>query len=252
MSSMLLSTYYRRMANVSLYPCVPNRRSMSSTGLDRHRQNCPFEWRIASIFRMYRCLDERRRRPSWNNLASLHLVRPIIHRVQIIRRNFATPNQSNRKKKNCFVIFSHFCTHSMREILAIVGNVRNMHHRIQKRTKKLLTNVSASKKTHFSNCVKRQQCNLVNVMPNSGRESNAKFAASFESNTFTCSTTLNTVCKRSRIDGVTPGVTSTANWWTVFTFFNEMATTNAPNAYESFVANVTHANSAKEINKDIY
>lgn len=109
--------------------------------------------------------------------------------------------------------------------------------------------MSASKKTHFSNCVKRQQCNLVNVMPNSGRESNAKFAASFESNTFTSSTTLKMVCKRSRIDGVTPGVTSTANWWTVLTFFNEMATTNAPNAYESFVAKVTHANSVKEEEK---
>lgn len=110
-----------------------------------------------------------------------------------------------------------------------------------------LTRVSASKKTHFSNCVNCQQCSLVNVMPNSGRDSNAKFAASFESNTFTDSTTLYTVCNRSRIDGVTPGVTSTANWCTVLTFFNELATTNAPNAYESFVAKVTHANSVKKI-----
>lgn len=56
-----------------------------------------------------------------------------------------------------------------------------------------LTNVSASRKTHFSYCVKRQQCNFVNVMPSSGRASNAKLAASFESSTFTSCTKLKTV-----------------------------------------------------------
>lgn len=94
-------------------------------------------------------------------------------------------------------------------------------------------------------------------MPNSGRESNAKLAASFESSTFTSCTTSKIVCNRSFIVGVTPGVIKTANWCAVLTFLNEKATTNAPNAYESFVANVTHANSVcvsdvkwkKEINE---
>lgn len=40
---------------------------------------------------------------------------------------------------------------------------------------------------------------------------------------------------------VTPGVTKTANWWLVPTWRKEFAKTNAPNEYESFVANVTHA-----------
>lgn len=65
--------------------------------------------------------------------------------------------------------------------------------------------------THFSNCVNRQQCNFVNVTPNSGRCSKAKCAASFESKTFTVSTTSNVACNLSFITGVTPGVTKTAN-----------------------------------------
>lgn len=54
------------------------------------------------------------------------------------------------------------------------------------------TSVSASKKTHFSNCVNLQQCNFVNVIPNSGRDKSAKLAESFESKTSTSCTTLKT------------------------------------------------------------
>lgn len=57
------------------------------------------------------------------------------------------------------------------------------------------TNVSASRKTHFLNCVNFQQFNLVNVTPNSGRLSKRKFASSFESNIFTSCTELNTEAK---------------------------------------------------------
>lgn len=81
----------------------------------------------------------------------------------------------------------------------------------KQKNKTVHTNVSASKKTHFSYCVNRQQCNLVKVIPSSGRDSNAKLAASFESSTFTSCTKLKACCNFSRIDGVTPGVTRTAN-----------------------------------------
>lgn len=109
-----------------------------------------------------------------------------------------------------------------------------------------LTNVSASKKTHFSNWVSRQQWSFVNVIPSSGLAKRARLAASFESSTLTSWTTLNTVWSLSRIDWDTPGVIKTATWCTVLARFSVCATTNAPKAYESFVANVTHAYSAKE------
>lgn len=104
-----------------------------------------------------------------------------------------------------------------------------------------LTKTSASRNTHFSNCVKFQQCSLVNVMPSSGRLRTAKFAASFESSTFTVCTRSNTSARRVCIDSVTPGVMSTASLCCVSTRFNELATTKAPSEYESFVASVTHA-----------
>lgn len=112
-SSMLSSTCCRWMANVSKCPCVPNRRSKSSTTLGRRRRSCLFGWRIVSTSRMYRCSDDRRTRPSWSNLASRHLVPPIIHRVRIIRRNFATPNRSwFRKWETLFIAFasSNLCS----------------------------------------------------------------------------------------------------------------------------------------------
>lgn len=56
----------------------------------------------------------------------------------------------------------------------------------------LLTRVSASTKTHFSYWVSLQQCNLVNVMPNSGLASRANFCSSFESRTLTSWTKENT------------------------------------------------------------
>lgn len=90
-SSMLSSTCCRWMANASRYPCEPNRKRTSSTTLGRRRQNCLFGWQIVSTSRMLHCLDGRRTRPSWNNLANPHLVQPKIHRVQIIHRNFAEP-----------------------------------------------------------------------------------------------------------------------------------------------------------------
>lgn len=139
----------------------------------------------------------------------------------------------------------HECECMMNRIGGSVGRPAGLWSNVK------LTNVSASRNTHFSNCVKRQQCNFVNVMPNSGRDNNAKLAASFESSTFTSWTTLKTVCNFSRIADVTPGVIKTANWCAVLTFFNEKATTIAPNAYESFVANVTHANSVSGIGIDI-
>lgn len=106
-----------------------------------------------------------------------------------------------------------------------------------------LTKVSASKNTHFSNCVSRQQCSFVKVTPSSGRANNAKLAASFESRTFTSCTRWKTVASLVRIGAVTPGVIRTANWCLVSTLLRELATTRAPNEYESLVANVTHANS---------
>jgi len=54
-----------------------------------------------------------------------------------------------------------------------------------------LTNVSASKNTHFENWVSFQQWSLVKVIPSSGRVRSAKLASSFESRTFTCETTSN-------------------------------------------------------------
>lgn len=56
----------------------------------------------------------------------------------------------------------------------------------------ILTRASASMKTHFSYCVSLQQCSLVNVIPNSGLCSTARLASSFESNTLTSFTKLNT------------------------------------------------------------
>lgn len=91
-----------------------------------------------------------------------------------------------------------------------------------------LTKVSASRNTHFSNCVNLQLCNFVNVIPNSGRDNRAKLAASFESNTFTSTTTLKEYSSLRFMDSDTPGVINTAVWWTVLAFFKELATTRAP------------------------
>lgn len=55
-----------------------------------------------------------------------------------------------------------------------------------------ITRVSASRKTHFSYCVKRQQCSLVKVTPSSGRCSSRRFVASPESRTFTSTTASKT------------------------------------------------------------
>lgn len=90
-SSMLSSTYCRWMANASRCPYAPNRKSMSSTTLGHRRQNCLFEWQIVSASRMYHGLDDKRKRPNWNNLASQHLGQPQIRRVRTIHRNFAAP-----------------------------------------------------------------------------------------------------------------------------------------------------------------
>ncbi len=55
-----------------------------------------------------------------------------------------------------------------------------------------LTKVSASRKTHFENCVNLQQCSFVKVIPRSGRVNNARFTLSRLSRTFTSATTSNT------------------------------------------------------------
>lgn len=109
----------------------------------------------------------------------------------------------------------------------------------------VLTRVSASRKTHFSNCTRRQQWSFVKVTPNSGRLSSAKLAASCESSTFTSCTTLYTSFSLSRIASDTVGVTSTASWWAVPARFSECASTKAPSEYVSFVVSVTQANSVK-------
>lgn len=214
-SSMQSSMCCRWTANVWSCPTGPSWRSTSSINLGRRRRSCLSARRIVSIFRTYPNLDGTRIHHCWSSLANRHRGQLTILRDRIIRRSFATP------------------TNTIYEVN--IGNNR--------KTNQIHTNVSASKNTHFSYWVKRQQCSLVKVMPNSGRESNAKLAASFESSTLTSCTRLNTDCNLARICVVTPGVIKTANWCAVLTFFREKATTRAPNAYESFVANVTHANS---------
>lgn len=215
MSSMLLSMCCKRMANVLSCPIVPSWRRISSINLDRHRQSCPFARQIVSIFRMSPNLDGTHKHHCWSNLASQHLVQPTILRVQIIRRNFVTP--TNIEILSFFFLhLIYSTTFSLVAFLFLFQNIRSVCL-----WNWILTNVSASKKTHFSYCVKRQQCNFVKVIPNSGRDNNAKLAASFESSTFTSCTKLNTVCNFSRIDAVTPGVIKTANWWAVLAFFNE-------------------------------
>ena len=108
------------------------------------------------------------------------------------------------------------------------------------------TKTSASRKTHFSYCVKFQQCNFVNVIPSSGRFNTARLAASCESSTLTGCTKSYTSRNLEIIASDTPGVTRTASWWAVDTRRREWATTNAPREYESFVAKVTQANSEEE------
>lgn len=133
----------------------------------------------------------------------------------------------------------------------------------------ILTNVSASRKTHFLYCSRFQQCNLVNVIPSSGRAKSAKCAASFESSTSTLTTWANTEARRSLdaneiitnniinknrylktiqwiyrtycIMGVTLGVTIMTIGCLVPTFCREWANTRAPKQYASLVANVTQA-----------
>lgn len=204
-----------RTANDEQCPSMTNRKRTNSTDPDRHRQSFPWPRRIRSIWWMCPRSACTRTRPNWSSLANLHRERPTILPVRRAHRNFAKPNL------NSFRLMLIILSHSA--------------HR---------TNVSASRKTHFSNCVNRQQCSLVKVMPSSGRANSAKLAASFESNTLTSCTTSKTVCNLVRIASVTPGVIITHSWWTVLHFFSELATTRAPNEYESFVANVTHANSA--------
>lgn len=63
-----------------------------------------------------------------------------------------------------------------------------------------LTNISASRKTHFVYWVSVQQCNFVKVTPNSGRFMRAKWAESPESRTSTVTTLLNT-CSSSDLEG---------------------------------------------------
>lgn len=62
---------------------------------------------------------------------------------------------------------------------------------LKKQTK--LTKISASKKTHFENCVSFQQCSFVNVTPNSGRLINNKFASSSLFKISTSTTRSNTL-----------------------------------------------------------
>lgn len=90
------------------------------------------------------------------------------------------------------------------------------------------TKTSASRKTHFSNCVRVQQCNFVNVIPSSGRLRTARFAVSCESKTLTSCTKSKAFCKFNFIASDTPGVMSTASWWAVDTLRNEWARTSAP------------------------
>lgn len=227
-NSMRLNRYCKWMANVSSCRRWPNWGSTNSIGLDRHHRNCPSQQRIVSIWRTYLSLADKRKHRSWSNLASLHLERQTIPHVQIARRNFEEPAK--------YIVLNISITNAR---VGVGGQL--------KCPPEYITNVSASKNTHFSNCVSRQQWSFVNVMPNSGLANNAKLAASFESNTLTSCTMLNTDLSFSAMDGDTPGVMSTAVWCTVFTRFNVCATTKAPNAYESFVASVTHANS--EISK---
>lgn len=111
------------------------------------------------------------------------------------------------------------------------------------------SSVSASKKTHFSNCVSFQHAILVKVIPNSGLWIRLKCAASLESKTSTTWTRLKTsdnVCLQIKsllkpflmqftqvhayfIVGVTPSVTKTTHSCAVLRLFRDLARTRAPN-----------------------
>lgn len=166
--------------------------------MSHHRsfQHCR---RTESIFRMSRHSVWKQTRRSWSNRANRHLVMLRVPHARTTRRNF---EESGKKS------FDYNDEWNMK--------------------REQLTRTSASKKTHFSNCVRFQQCNLVNVMPSSGRFRTARLAASFESSTSTLWTTSNTSFNLVSIGSVTPGVTRTAHWCWVETFRSEWATTIAP------------------------
>lgn len=66
----------------------------------------------------------------------------------------------------------------------------------KKKQSKPLTNISASRKTHFVYWVSVQQWNFVKVTPSSGRFIRVKWAESPESRTSTVTTALNTCSSR--------------------------------------------------------
>lgn len=110
-----------------------------------------------------------------------------------------------------------------------------------------LTNVLASRKTHFSYCIRFQQYNFVYVILD------ARVLSDFQVLSFgTLCTKSKTSTSFLRMFSVTSGVIKTAISWSVSTRFNEECRTialSAPDAYESFVANVIHTDSETQNTK---
>lgn len=225
---------YKWMVNAWRCLCVPSLRRTSSIDLDHLHRSYHFLQRILWFFHKCRRLGGTQTLRNWNNLANWRLVRQRIPHDRTIHRSFSQP-------KNKYDIKLKISSWTTTMSTTTSKKYRNKIH----------TKVSASKNTHFSNWTSLQQCSFVNVIPNSGRANKAKLAESFESKMSTSWTTLKTSFNLFLMASETPGVTNTANWWAVCTLFNELAKTNAPREYVSFVVNVTHANSGKETRKNI-
>lgn len=120
MNSMRLSMYCRWMANVLSYQIVPNWRSTSSINLDHRHRSYLFGRQIVWVYRTYPSLDGIRIHRYWSNLASPHLVQPIILHDQIIRRYFATP--INSIKRNRFFFLCRVCRKRWKIVLCFMEN----------------------------------------------------------------------------------------------------------------------------------
>ncbi len=121
-----------------------------------YHQNC-LDWQqIGQVCCMSPRMVWRQRHLNWSSQASQHPKQLRVHPSQITHHSCAQPIKQK----------IHYSTKS-----------------VTCSTKQ--TRVSASRKTHFEYSVSVQQCNLVNVIPNSGLARTAKLALSPESRKFT-------------------------------------------------------------------
>lgn len=162
--------------------------------------------------------------PSWNSLANQDQEQLTIRLAQTIHQNSSAPAMKHKSNKSHYffkesnktdnIYYYHRHLHQCvwievkNQTFSYIGSVtllflslkmvalysfrilvhgQNYPHTQQqpRRSTSILTRVSASRKTHLSYCVRRQQWSFVNVIPSSGRSSRARFASSCESRTFT-------------------------------------------------------------------